>query len=622
MQSSPPPPTKNQSPKKKKHGGGHNAAISLSPPFTFDGILRGGMRIVNVTSDFAQKASDWSGPSSTRYSTWSSMPFKQQQFWRRGRLHGRAPQNKISATRPGPRCPQPGNIFEQDEDCLFLNIYRPADNDVTPMPVIVFIHGGGWQNGAGSDYDPTSIVRTSYLSTVPVMIVTINYRLGILGFAASSDLANLANLDPQGCASPGNRCTSRDASVESAGVNLGYQDIKMALNWTFTNIAAFGGDPGKVTIWGQSAGAFGVSAMLVGHQGAALGKDVAPYQMNPPRPPFRAAIMMSGSPSGPPLPRPVDRDNFWHEMLVALKCDGDALNTPAARIDCVRKANWQDLRRISQDQHNETDWNVQHQRYALSSYPYTPVLDGGAGAGGFFGVAPSVALARGDFARVPLIAGDCEDEGTLFAPTDFSPQDSSKWLQQVAFANTSVSVAAQDSVLHRLLDVEYPNDPAVGSPYDPSNGNKADRFFVGSDNPYKQLASLYGDLRFQAGRRQLLDSGINTSATPVAYSYQFMDPSPRSPVALGTVHGADLDVIFGNTRSPLTAVMARQWASFATRLDPNGNAMPNWPPYDHADPGRLILMYKNGGTGVMADTYRQENMDFINTQQVRQLLNN
>lgn len=476
--------------------------------------------------------------------------------------------------------------------------------------------------GAGSDYDPTSIVKTSYVSDVPILVVTINYRLGILGFGASSDLATLANIDPRGCAEASDKCTSRDASVESAGVNLGYQDMKMAMNWTFSNIAAFGGDPGRITIWGQSAGAFGVSAMLVGHQGAALGADRIPYQSNPPRPPFRGAIMMSGAPSGAPLPRPADRDGFWNEALSGVNCDPVALATPQARIDCIRKADWKDLRKIAIAQRNATDWNVQHEKYALGSYPWTPVLDGGAGRGGFFGDPPSVTLAKGDFARVPLISGNVEDEGTLFAPDDFLDAATfDRWFPAITFANTSTSVAVANDVLSSF-DKLYPDDPLVGSPYDPTTGNKSDRFFPGADNQYKRAASLYGDARFQAGRRQLLDSGIVTNATPAAYSYAFMDPSPRAKVDLGVPHSSDLDVIFGNTRSPLTAVMARQFAAFTTRLDPNGNAMPNWPRYDHADPGRLLLAYKSGGTGIMSDTYRQAQMDFINSARVRQLFNN
>ena len=223
---------------------------------------------------------------------------------------------------------------------------------------------------------------------------------------------------------------------------------------------------------------------------------------------------------------------------------------------------------------------------------------------------------------MPLIAGDVEDEGTLFAPESFdNPAEYTRWFQGVMFANSSVSVAAADGI-QQQFDREYPDDPVVGSPYDPVNGNRTDRFFPGADNQYKRASSIYGDVRFQAGRRQLLDLGITTGATPAAFSYAFQDPSPRAPLDQGVPHSSDLDVIFGNTRSPLTAVMARQWASFATRLTPNGNAMPNWPQYDHADPGRMLLSYKNGGTGIMADTYRQSGIDLINSPEVRQLFNN
>ncbi|CAO1627128.1 unnamed protein product [Sympodiomycopsis kandeliae] len=601
-------PSKNESPKKKKKKkhAGENAAISLRPPIRVDDIIRSGSRFLNASVDWMHTIRNVS----------SSIEYPKPLFFQR-----RADTETITATQPGPRCPQQGHLDEQDEDCLYLNIYRPTDTTRDPLPVIMFIHGGGWQGGAGSDYDPTSIVQTSEKSGLPVMVVTINYRLALLGFAASSDIAALANIEPVGCADPQSKCTSRDAGAESAGLNLGYHDMKMALNWTYTNIQGFGGDPGKITIMGQSAGAFGVSALLLGHQGSAVGADQNPYADNPPRPPFQGAIMMSGSPSGPAMPRPIDRDDFWNEMLVSTNCADPSLGTPAARIDCARKAKWQDLLTISLRQRNETDWNLQRERFALGAYPWTPTLDGGAAIGGFFGQAPSVIQGQGDFAKVPIITGDVEDEGTLFAPHDFDDfAIGNKWLQGIYFANTTFNASDRDEI-QALLDKEYPDNPVVGSPYTPLNGNKLDRFFPGLDNQYKRLSSLYGDLRFQAGRRLLLDTGLTTKTTPAAYSYAFLDPSPREPISMGVPHSTDLDVYFGNIKSPLTSVMVRQFSAFATNLSPTGNNLPEWPVYDHGNPGRVILAYKDGATGMALDTYRADGMDLINSPRVRQLFN-
>ncbi len=123
---------------------------------------------------------------------------------------------------------------EESEDCLFLNVFTPADQ-AGPMPVMVWLHGGAYQSGSGNEYDPSRIVRDN-----GVIVVTVNYRLGIFGFL------NLAKL----------------GSTYAESANLGIQDQIAALRWVQDNIAAFGGDAGNVTIFGESAGAGSVLALL------------------------------------------------------------------------------------------------------------------------------------------------------------------------------------------------------------------------------------------------------------------------------------------------------------------------------------------------------------------------
>lgn len=123
---------------------------------------------------------------------------------------------------------------EESEDCLFLNIFRPSNSE-GPKPVLFWIHGGAFMCGSGNDYEPSNLVAQN-----DVVVVTINYRLGVFGFP------NLTPLGP-----------------EFAGAaNLGIQDQVAALKWVSTNIAAFGGDPNNVTIFGESAGAASVLALL------------------------------------------------------------------------------------------------------------------------------------------------------------------------------------------------------------------------------------------------------------------------------------------------------------------------------------------------------------------------
>ena len=123
---------------------------------------------------------------------------------------------------------------EESEDCLFLNIFAPENFD-DPKPVLVWIHGGAFMCGSGNEYDPTRIVREN-----DVVVVTINYRLGIFGFLS------LERFGPEFFGS----------------ANLGIQDQIAALRWVSQNIPAFGGDPSNVTIWGESAGAASVLTLL------------------------------------------------------------------------------------------------------------------------------------------------------------------------------------------------------------------------------------------------------------------------------------------------------------------------------------------------------------------------
>ncbi len=149
------------------------------------------------------------------------------------------------ADRFGPRCPQPAvfsGIHFRDaamsEDCLTLNIWTPAPGAGTGLPVYVWIHGGAWITGAGSEprYDGAALAKQG------VVVVSLNYRLGVLGFLAHPGLAD-----------------ERDGQTG----NYGLMDQIAALNWVKRNIAAFGGDPNQVTAGGESAGAISVSLLMV-----------------------------------------------------------------------------------------------------------------------------------------------------------------------------------------------------------------------------------------------------------------------------------------------------------------------------------------------------------------------
>jgi para-nitrobenzyl esterase len=150
-------------------------------------------------------------------------------------------QGSIVAGAFGHTCTQ-GRATDS-EDCLFLNVYAPSSASArSKLPVFIWIHGGALVNGAGSDYDPSVMVAENN-----IIVVTINYRLGSLGFLAASVLAA-----PQ---------ANAFQNVGDAG-NYGLMDQQFAMAWVQRNIAAFGGDPQTVTIGGESAGGLSVSSHL------------------------------------------------------------------------------------------------------------------------------------------------------------------------------------------------------------------------------------------------------------------------------------------------------------------------------------------------------------------------
>jgi para-nitrobenzyl esterase len=196
-----------------------------------------------------------------------------------GPLRWKAPQPPVpwtgvrKASEYGARCMQ-GNIYSDmifhdsgpSEDCLYLNLWMPANPAVARLPVMVWIYGGGFQAGATSEPRQDA----GNLSKKGVLVVSMNYRLGIFGFFSHPEL-------------------TKESGHDSAG-NYGLLDQLAALQWVKKNIATFGGDPGNVTIFGESAGSFSVSALVasplakglfqraIGESGAYLSSDTLPLK--------------------------------------------------------------------------------------------------------------------------------------------------------------------------------------------------------------------------------------------------------------------------------------------------------------------------------------------------------
>lgn len=250
--------------------------------------------------------------------------------------------------------PDPALLPVQSEDCLFLNVWAPANAPNTSrLPVMVWVHGGSFVTGSGSSplYN-----GTRFAAHGEVLVVTFNYRLGPLGFL------HLAELVP-GCAN-----------------NLGLLDQLAALRWVQDNIQAFGGDPGCVTVFGESAGAMSIAALL--GMPAAQGL-------------FQAAILQSGA----VRLQPPARAKQIAEALARSLTAGDPAQLLALPLNQLLQGAQQLLRTTP------------------GGLPFQPVLDGQT-----ITVHPLAALAAGTWRGLPLLLGTNRDEGNLFVPDDATGQ--------------------------------------------------------------------------------------------------------------------------------------------------------------------------------------------------------
>ena len=281
-----------------------------------------------------------------------------------GALRWRLPQPRArwqdtrAATRFGAICPQPGGadpLPPASEDCLFLNVYAPFP--LRPgHAVMVWIHGGTNTTGAGSFYDPVPLVATG-----DVVVVTLNYRLGALGFLAHPALA---------------------AESGTSG-DYGLADQQLALRWVHDNIAAFGGDPRNVTLFGESSGGLNVLSQLVSPSSAGL---------------FQKAIVESGA------------FGLDTQDLAASEAQGRSF---ARAIGCADQSaaclRGQPTAEVLAHQGNPDAGRV---AYALATVD-----------GKILPLSQRAALARGRFHRVPVLFGNNAQEGRLFVPATLSAAD-------------------------------------------------------------------------------------------------------------------------------------------------------------------------------------------------------
>ena len=451
-----------------------------------------------------------------------------------GDLRWRAPQPAAtwSGTRQaiaiGAGCPQMGGLLtsvsDLEEDCLFANVWTPsAAHD---LPVMVWIHGGAFIGGSGGDkwFDGTSLAQHG------VVVVTINYRLGALGFLAHPAL------------------DTEDPAYPTSG-NYGLEDQRAALQWVQRNIAAFGGDPTRVTVFGESAGAISVGVHYTSTRTSGL---------------FRAAIAESGV--------FVDAATTIHAQATAagsllggmLGCAG----TDAAAIACMRGLSVDTIlaATATPPPAMQMPGGLFYQSSELGVS--LPNIDGFVIA-----LAPSQLLAQGPPEPRPLLLGTNKDEGTLF-----------QW--------SVLSMPVADETQYRAaLAVRFgaSNVDAIVAQYPvASYASAADA-----------LSAVTGDYFFVCSTRTAARSALRAGAPVFRYSFEHALDN-LVDASLGVCHSSELPFVFGDvgpvyplgqvgtSGAPLSQQMQTYWTSFAKNLDPNDASVAAWPPYASADPYQLL----------------------------------
>ncbi len=430
------------------------------------------------------------------------------------------PQN---VTQFGNHCPQAASPFgnaSNTEDCLFLNVYAPRGFDIA-LPVMVWIHGGALVVGESNEYDASKLVERG------VIVVTINYRLGALGFLAHPALSG--------------------ESPDHISGNYGIEDQQEALEWVRRNIIGFGGDPSRVTIFGESAGGLSTFTNLVSPTASGL---------------FHRAIVESGAYMQTP-PTLAQTEAAGTAFATAVGCNQ---STPAAVLAC------------------------------LHALPVSTILANQALTfpPGSLGPAPNVdgkvltqsigtALGSGHFNRVPLINGTNHSEWNLFVALDFDlaghPVTTATYIPAIQ-ATLGVPAAAAAGIAALYPAAAFPTpDQGIGS--------------LGTDAIFACPAHFADEL---------------TSPFVPTFAYEFNDPNaPQNflpPVSFpyGASHASEIQYLFPEAnpsgvglnlpQTPLNASqqqlsdhMVGYWTEFARHGDPNGfrPGQPRWPRFTRAN---------------------------------------
>lgn len=432
---------------------------------------------------------------------------------------------KIPPQLPGQCAYEALQKNEQSEDCLYLNIWTPAQSAGERLPVLLWIHGGAFLGGLGHD----SLYLGGPMASRGVIEVTINYRLGVLGFLAHPELS-----------------AENERGVSG---NYGLLDQIAALTWVRENIAAFGGDPGRITVAGQSAGGMSVCSLLTSPLTAGL---------------LAGGIIESGGPSKGRGGSLADCEAFGRTFAGAAGC-----------------------RSIAQLRAVDADTLIRLQ-VGEARMPFQPCVDGYV-----LPMAPYEAFTTGQIARVPVLFG-CNTEEGMFI------------MARGSYAEKLAALREQLGADYDAFAALYPTDEASLDRSLLEAGRDAG--FANLRRVARAMERVHPAPVYQYFFAQPMEKADGTylGVTHSAELYYVFD----NLQCVGRCNlGPEMwEPKLDHDAYELAHTICSYWAEFAKKGDPNRPGLPDWPAYDRAGD---CHMYLKGGEIVARPTRDPERIDFI-----------